>query len=84
MGVEWLENENTWRALTAVGVSGYSGGIVKVLSEANESLNQTLTPYVVPTLTQIANSTPQPPGWEAVIAIAGLLAVAYIVLRRKY
>jgi PGF-CTERM protein len=28
-------------------------------------------------------ATPKPPGFEAVFAIAGLLAVAYIVLRRK-
>jgi len=34
---------------------------------------------VIPTPTP----TPKPPGYEAVFGIAGLLAVAYLVLRRK-
>ena len=51
------------------------------------------TPVVTPTLpsvitptpspTPTATPTPTPPGFGAVFAIAGLLAVAYLVLRRK-
>jgi len=36
-----------------------------------------------PTATPTATPTPEEPGFEAVFAIAGLLAVAYLVLRRK-
>jgi len=36
-----------------------------------------------PTPTATPTPTPTPPGFEAVFAIAGLLAVAYLVLRRK-
>ena len=39
------------------------------------------SPTPGPTLTP--TPTPEPPGFEAVFAIAGLLAVAYLVLRRK-
>jgi len=28
-------------------------------------------------------ATPEPPGFEAVFAIAGMLAIAYLVLRRR-
>ena len=43
------------------------------------------TPTATPTPTPTATptTTPKPPGFEAVFAIAGLLAVAYLVLRRK-
>ena len=40
-------------------------------------------PAVAPTPTPTPSPTPEPPGFEAVFAIAGLLAVAYLVLRRK-
>jgi len=49
----------------------------------------TPTPVVAPTLPPVVTPTPTPmptpeePGFEAVFAIAGLLAVAYLVLRRK-
>lgn len=43
------------------------------------SLTSTPTPTIKPTPTL----TPEPPGFEAVFAIAGLLAVAYLVLRRR-
>ncbi|MGB2842388.1 MAG: PGF-CTERM sorting domain-containing protein [Halobacteriota archaeon] len=59
------------------------------------TLAPTLTPMATataaPSLTPTATATPTPgptakpwiPGFEAVFAIAGLLAVAYVVLRRK-
>ncbi|MBA7532522.1 hypothetical protein ES705_24748 [subsurface metagenome] len=59
------------------------------------TLAPTLTPMATataaPSLTPTATVTPTPgptpklwiPGFEAVFAIAGLLAVAYVVLRRK-
>jgi PGF-CTERM protein len=45
----------------------------------------TPTPEVTPTPvpTPVVTPTPTPPGFEAVLAIAGLLAIAYLVLRRK-
>ena len=48
------------------------------VGEAAVSINPAPTPK--PT----ATPTPTPPGFEAVFAIAGLLAVAYLVHRRKY
>jgi PGF-CTERM protein len=45
----------------------------------------TIPPTVTPTTEPTAEptATPEDPGFEAVFAIAGLLAVAYLVLRRK-
>jgi PGF-CTERM protein len=40
-------------------------------------------PTPKPTAEPEPTATPEPPGFEAVFAIAGLLAVAYLVLRRK-
>ena len=45
------------------------------------SLSPTSMPAVTPTASP--TPTPTPPGFEAVFAIAGLLAVAYLVLRRR-
>ena len=36
-----------------------------------------------PTVEPTAEPTPEPPGFEAIFAIAGLLAIAYLVLRRR-
>jgi PGF-CTERM protein len=41
------------------------------------------TPTPTATATPVTSPTPEPPGFEAVFAIAGLLAVAYLVLRKK-
>jgi PGF-CTERM protein len=41
------------------------------------------TPTATPTATPVETPTAEPPGFEAVFAIAGLLAVAYLVLRKK-
>ena len=41
------------------------------------------TPVTTPTPTEEPTPTPEEPGFEAVFAIAGLLAIAYLVLRRK-
>ena len=45
----------------------------------------TIPPPITPTPspTPTPTPTPEPPGFEAVFAIAGLLAIAYLVLRRK-
>jgi len=45
----------------------------------------TATPTIPPPITPTPSPTPtpEPPGFEAVFAIAGLLAVAYLVLRKK-
>jgi len=46
----------------------------------------TVPPTVAPTATPVPATptpTPEEPGFEAVFAIAGLLAIAYVVLRRK-
>ncbi|RJS84013.1 PGF-CTERM sorting domain-containing protein, partial [Methanophagales archaeon] len=42
-----------------------------------------IPPPVTPTPSPTPSPTPTPPGFEAVFAIAGLLAVAYLVLRKK-
>ena len=49
--------------------------------EETPSPSLTLTPTPAPTVSP--TPTPKEPGFEAVFAIAGLLAVAYLVLRRK-
>lgn len=60
-----------------------SGAIAYAANEANETLrNLTATVVPTPTITEAAGY-PKPPGFEAVMAIAGLLAITYIVLRRK-
>ena len=57
--------------------------------EETPSPEETPTPVVTPTPTPSSSPsptpspTPTPPGFEAVFAVAGLLAVAYLVLRRK-
>ncbi len=56
---------------------------------AEEKVKVTPTPTATPTPTPTATPSPTPtptpeePGFEAVFAIAGLLATAYLVLRRK-
>jgi PGF-CTERM protein len=40
-------------------------------------------PTVKPTVEPTVELTPEPPGFEAVFAIAGMLAIAYLVLRRR-
>jgi len=56
---------------------------------ATATATATATPTGVPTeaptatATATATPTPTPPGFEAVFAIAGLLAIAYLVLRRR-
>jgi PGF-CTERM protein len=52
---------------------------VEVKANKTSELHATLTPVATPTPTP----TPSPPGFEAGFAIAGLLAVAYLVLRRR-
>jgi PGF-CTERM protein len=41
----------------------------------------TPTPSIAPTVTP--SPTPEPPGFEAVFAIAGVLSIAYLVLRKR-
>ena len=40
-------------------------------------------PTVEPTVEPTEEPTPEPPGFEAVFAIAGMLAIAYLVLRKR-
>jgi len=51
--------------------------------EAAPTPTPTVTPTPTPTPTVTPTVTPPTPGFEAVFAIAGLLAVAYLVLRRE-
>jgi len=48
-----------------------------------EKKEETPTPSPTPTPTPLPTPTPAPPGFEAGFAIAGLLTVAYLVLRRR-
>jgi len=41
----------------------------------------TAEPTVAPT--EVPTATPEPPGFEAAFAIAGMLAIAYLVLRKR-
>ena len=43
----------------------------------------TISPVVTPTPTPTPTPSPTPPGFEALFAVAGLLAIAYFVLRRR-
>ena len=47
------------------------------------TVSPTVSPTATPTVSPAVSPTPKPPGFEAVFAIAGLLAVAYLVLRRR-
>ncbi|MGB2841408.1 MAG: PGF-CTERM sorting domain-containing protein [Halobacteriota archaeon] len=51
---------------------------------ATPVVEATETPEPTPTIPPVATPTPEPtPGFEAVFAIAGLLAVAYLVQRKR-
>ncbi len=63
-----------------------AAGVEKVVEEVIEVIEEiTATPVPTPTPTPAPTPepTPEPPGFEAIFAIAGLLAVAYLVHRRK-
>ena len=47
------------------------------------SPSPTVSPVATPTPTPTPTPSPTPPGFEAIFAVAGLLAVTYFVLRRK-
>jgi PGF-CTERM protein len=55
--------------------------IIEEGKEVIEEIIEEITATPVPTPTP--EPTPKPPGFEAIFAIAGLLAVAYLVHRRK-
>ncbi len=64
-----------------------AAGVEKVVEEVIEVIEEiTATPVPTPTPTPAPTPepTPEPPGFEAIFAIAGLLAVAYLVHRRKH
>jgi len=50
---------------------------------ATATAKPTAVPTAKPTAEPTAEPTPEPPGFEAVFAIAGLLAIAYLVLRKR-
>jgi PGF-CTERM protein len=54
-----------------------------VAPTAAPTVAPTAVPTVEPTAEPTAEPTPEPPGFEAVFAIAGMLAIAYLVLRKK-
>ncbi len=56
---------------------------VEVAKEIIEEITATPEPTPTPTPAPTPEPTPEPPGFEAIFAIAGLLAVAYLVHRRK-
>ena len=58
--------------------------VEKVVAEVEKVVEEILaTPEPTPTPAPTPEPTPKPPGFEAIFAIAGLLAVAYLVHRRK-
>ena len=50
---------------------------------ATPTVPPTAKPTATPAPTESPTPTPEEPGFEAIFAIAGLLAIAYVVLRRK-
>ena len=56
---------------------------VEKVEEVIEEITATPEPTPKPTPAPTPEPTPEPPGFEAIFAIAGLLAVAYLVHRRK-
>lgn len=68
--------------VVAKDVAGTYNVTVDNVSATLTVLLPTLTPVVTPTPTP--TPTPEPAGFEAVIAIAGLLAVAYILMRKGW
>nr|CBH37923.1 hypothetical secreted protein [uncultured archaeon] len=56
----------------------------EVAKEIVEEITATPVPTPKPTPAPTPEPTPKPPGFEAIFAIAGLLAVAYLVHRRKH
>jgi PGF-CTERM protein len=54
-----------------------------VVSTPTPSPTPQVTPTPSPAVTLLPTPTPTPPGFEAFSAIAGLLAVAYLVMRRR-
>ena len=65
--------------------------IVTAVPTATPTAEPTATPTATPTIepvptvepTEEPTPTPEPPGFEAVFAIAGLLSIAYLVLRKR-
>ena len=56
---------------------------ISLVKFSDPTPTQTVTPTPSPTQTQTPSPAPTPPGFDAGSAIAGLLAVAYLVLRRR-
>ena len=74
--------------ITGTGVQKIEEGVekaVEAIEEVVEKITATPvpTPKPTPVPTPTPEPTPEPPGFEAIFAIAGLLAVAYLVHRRK-
>jgi len=70
-----------WKALDTKVVGNKATAMVDHFSTfvlfAAPEVKPTETPTATPT------ATPEPPGFEAVFAIAGLLSIAYLVLRKR-
>lgn len=75
---------------------GHTDEITVIIGEAAPTAAPTTEPTAAPTAAPTAEptaaptieptaapTTPEPPGFEAIFAIAGLLAVAYLVIRRR-
>jgi len=80
-----------WKALktTVVGnkattkVTHFSTFVLFAEEKVVVTPTPTPTPTVPPPVTPTPTPKPPTPGFEAVFAIAGLLAVAYLVLRKR-
>jgi PGF-CTERM protein len=70
--------------ITGKGALAAEAAVEKVVAEVEKVVEEILaTPEPTPKPTPTPEPTPKPPGFEAIFAIAGLLAVAYLVHRRK-
>jgi hypothetical protein len=69
--------------ITGAGVAEIVEEVEEVVEEITATPAPTLAPTPAPTAAPTPEATPKPPGFEAIFAIAGLLAVAYLVLKRK-
>jgi len=70
--------------ITGKGMQEAESAVEEAVEVAKEIVKEiTATPVPTPKPTPTPEPTPEPPGFEAIFAIAGLLAVAYLVHRRK-
>jgi len=81
-----IANVSTGNHSLRVTMTGYENWTSTEVVKANETSSVSATLSEIPTATftpSVPAETPSPPGYEAIVAIAGLLTVAYLLRRHK-